>query len=198
MQGKLTFRVTVQGEAAHAGTVPLSQRKDALMAALRCVQTLYDRFDDGSDVLRLTVGRFEVMPGAPSVVPSSVVFSIDVRHPDNAHLKKLGDRIFEICREMSRPCFARVEQLSRAETISFHPEIRELLHRMTTTLGIDTIELPSTAGHDSRYVSDLCPTGMLFIQCWNGETHNDLEYAAPSHMADGAKVLAGALLELAT
>lgn len=197
MQGKLTFRVTVQGEAAHAGTVPLSQRKDALLAALRCVLALNTEFHDETDVLRLTVGRFDVTPSAPSVVPSNVVFSIDIRHPDSAHLEALGERVQGLCEENAAPCDVSVTRLSGAPTLDFHPTIRSQLHKAATHLGIEVMELASTAGHDSRYVSDLCPTGMLFIQCRDGQTHNDLEHAEPKHMGDGARILAHALFELA-
>ncbi len=197
MQGKLTFRVTVDGEAAHAGTVPLSRRKDALLAALRCVQEMSERFHDENDVLRLTVGRFSVVPGAPSVVPSQVVFSIDMRHPDSAHLQRLGQQVSSLCEDVAGPCKVAVELLSSAQSLDFDTGICRLLHQAADFLKIDTLDLPSTAGHDSRYLSDICATGMLFIQCRDGQTHNDLEYAAPSHMADGARVLAHALFELA-
>ncbi len=197
MQGKLTFRITVQGEAAHAGTVPLLQRKDALLAALRCIDSMHTCFHDPEDILRLTVGRFDVLPGAPSVVPSQVVFSIDIRHPDDAHLQGLGKQISSMFEEASSPCTVQVEQLSSADSLDFDDEICQQLIRSAASLGIGTLELASSAGHDSRYLSAICPTGMLFIQCRNGETHNDLEYAAPSHMADGARVLAHAMFELA-
>jgi len=197
MQGKLTFRVTVQGEAAHAGTVPLKQRKDALLAALRCVDEMHRRFHDPSDVLRLTVGRFEVTPNAPSVVASEVLFSIDIRHPDDAHLEALGKQVPQIFEEVCMPCSVKVEQLSSAASLDFDAGVRQALLQSAAEQNIGTLELPSSAGHDSRYVSELCPTGMLFIQCRDGETHNDLEYAAPSHMADGARVLAGAIYEFA-
>jgi N-carbamoyl-L-amino-acid hydrolase len=197
MQGKLTFRVTVQGEAAHAGTVPLLQRKDALLAALRCIDSMHTRFHDPADIMRLTVGRFDVSPGAPSVVPSQVVFSIDIRHPDDAHLQRLGKQVSSIFEEVSSPCTVQVEQLSSADSLDFDQEICQQLVQSATSLGIGTLELASSAGHDSRYLSMICPTAMLFIQCRKGETHNDLEYAAPSHMADGARVLAHAMFELA-
>lgn len=197
MQGKLTFRVTVEGEAAHAGTMPLSRRKDALLAALHCVQILNTAFHDETDVLRLTVGRFDVTPSAPSVVPSKVVFSIDMRHPDSLHLQALGDRVRGLCEKSAGPCHVSVIKLSGAPSLDFHPRIRSQLHDSGTFLGIEVMKLVSTAGHDSRYISDLCPTGMLFIQCRDGQTHNDLEHAEPKHMGDGARILAHALFELA-
>lgn len=131
------------------------------------------------------------------MVPSNVVFSIDIRHPDSAHLQALGGRVQGLCEENAAPCTVSVTQLSGAPTLDFHPTIRSRLHQAAEHLRIDVMELASTAGHDSRYVSDLCPTAMLFIQYRDGQTHNDLEHAEPKHMGDGARVLAHALFELA-
>ncbi|MCZ7659485.1 MAG: hydantoinase/carbamoylase family amidase [Xanthobacteraceae bacterium] len=107
IQGKRTFRVTVTGEENHAGTAPRSVRRDALLAAAAMIGALDAAMRDAEDVTRFTVGRLEVTPNAPSVVPAKAVFSIDLRHPDAGTLQRLGDRIAEICRAQAGPARCR-------------------------------------------------------------------------------------------
>lgn len=197
IQGKRTFRVTVCGEAAHAGTSPRAERRDALMAATSMVQALRARMHDEQDVVRFTIGRFSVTPNAPSVVPSKVVFSIDLRHPESRVLRELGDAVHGICEGHARPCEVRVEELSTAMSTEFPVALRNLLRRASDRLGLSHHDLLSAAGHDARYLGDVCPSGMLFIPCHLGVTHNEAESIKKSDAAAGALVLTDALAELA-
>lgn len=197
MQGKITCRVTVTGEAAHAGTSTRAQRKDALLSAIACVQALTGAFHDADDIVRLTVGRFSVSPNAPSVVPASVVFSIDLRFPDTTQLRSMGDRIRPLCEAACAPCTVQVEELSYAPSLDFSADIQNLLRQTAQALDIAHMDLASSAGHDSRYASELGPAGMLFIPCRDGITHHDAEFASEDDMYDGARVLADALAALA-
>jgi beta-ureidopropionase / N-carbamoyl-L-amino-acid hydrolase len=196
IQGKRTFRVTVTGEEAHAGTSLRRDRKDALLAATQMVQALVAVMHDAEDVVKFTVGRFTVQPNAPSVVPSSVVFSIDLRHPDSAVLQSLGDRIPEICAAQAGPCEVQSEELTTAMSLEFPPAMRQLIGACAERVGVRSMEILSTAGHDARYLHTVCPTGMIFVPCKDGISHNEAESATASDLADGARVLAEALLEL--
>lgn len=197
IQGKRTFRVTVLGEAAHAGTSLRAERRDALMAATAMVQALAARMHDVQDIVKFTIGRFSVTPNAPSVVPSEVVFSIDLRHPESRVLRELGDTVHGICEAHAGPCDAQVEELSSAMSTEFPFALRSLLRRAADRLGFSHHELMSAAGHDARYLSDVCPSAMLFIPCHLGVTHNEAESITKSDAAAGAQVLADALAELA-
>lgn len=197
IQGKRTFRVTVCGAAAHAGTAPRAERRDALMAATSMVQALAARMHDEQDIVRFTIGRFSVTPNAPSVVPSEVVFSIDLRHVESKVLRDLGDAVRGICEAHADPCEVRVEELSTAMSTEFPFALRSLLHHAAGRLGFSHHELMSAAGHDARYLSNVCPSGMLFIPCHLGVTHNEAESITKSDAAAGAQVLADALADLA-
>jgi beta-ureidopropionase / N-carbamoyl-L-amino-acid hydrolase len=196
IQGKRTFRVTVTGEEAHAGTSLRRDRKDALLAATQMVQALVAVMHDAEDVVKFTVGRFTVQPNAPSVVPSSVVFSIDLRHPDSAVLQSLGDRIPEICAAQAGPCEVKSEKLTTSMSLEFPPAMRQLIGACAERVGVRSMEILSAAGHDARYLHTVCPTGMIFVPCKDGISHNEAESATASDLADGARVLAEALLEL--
>lgn len=197
IQGKHTFRVEVDGEAAHAGTSQRRERKDALLAAIAMVHALAAEMHDEDDVTKFTVGRFEVQPNAPSVVASRVVFSIDLRHPDSARLDALSRRIEPLCQAHRGPCEVRVYRLSAADSLHFPPALRERIGAIAGALGIAHRDLPSAAGHDARYLHGIAPSAMIFVPCHLGITHNEAESALPADLAAGTRVLANLLAELA-
>ena len=197
IQGKRTFRVTVTGEEAHAGTAPLRKRRDALLAATAVIQGLSRQFADPDDILKFTVGRIEVQPNAPSVVAARAVFSVDLRHPDSRRLRALGDDIPALCSQYARPCDATVRELSSAMSLEFPQAIRDLIRNCAAEIGIRTLELPSAAGHDARFLHGVCPSGMIFVPCKGGISHNVSESATAADLADGARVLVDVLAALA-
>jgi beta-ureidopropionase / N-carbamoyl-L-amino-acid hydrolase len=197
IQGKRTFKVRVDGEAAHAGTSTRAERKDALLAAIAMVQALTREMHDQEDIVKFTVGRFDVRPSAPSVVPSSVDFSIDLRHPDSAVLRALGDRIAPICDAHAGVCAVRVTELSSAMSLDFPEAMRALIRDAAWRLDLPHRDILSTAGHDARYLHYVCPTGMIFVPSHLGLTHCETEYTSSSDLAAGARVLAEVLIELA-
>jgi len=197
IQGKRTFSVTVTGEEAHAGTTPRRERKDALVAAVRMVQALNAAFADPEDLIKFTVGRFDVRPNAPSVIPSLVRFSVDLRHPDSAVLRALGDQVVHICGAECGPCKVEVVELSTAMALSFPEPMRALIRNQARLLRISATDILSSAGHDARYLHPICHTGMIFVPCRAGISHNEAESAEPGHLADGTRVLVRTLVELA-
>lgn len=197
IQGKRTFRVEVSGEDAHAGTTPLRERKDALLAAASMVQQLHTFCASAGEQVMFTVGRFTVEPNAPSVIASKVVFSIDLRHPEQPTLQRLGDGIAALCDRVRGPCAANVTELVNAPSLEFPTIVRDRIKRVTNELGLPVLDIPSLAGHDARHLHYIAPTGMIFVPCRGGISHNEAEWAEPIHLAQGTQVLAEALAELA-
>jgi N-carbamoyl-L-amino-acid hydrolase len=197
IQGKRTFRVQIEGQETHAGTSPRSLRRDALASAINVVRSLQDAMWDREDVVRFTIGVFNVRPNVPSVVPAQVVFSIDLRHPDASMLRKLGDSIPDICRGAVGRCEVSVKELLHDPPLEFPISIRETIKSLSSALGIPCMDIPSGAGHDARYLHYVCPTGMIFIPCKDGISHNEAESIRKEHAADGARVLAEAVFAIA-
>ncbi|MEP7328401.1 MAG: Zn-dependent hydrolase [Betaproteobacteria bacterium] len=197
IQGKRTFRVAVRGEEAHAGTSSRHERKDALLAAVRMIDALTDVMHDAEDIVKFTIGRLDVLPNAPSVVPASVVFSIDLRHVDSVALMALGNRIAPLCAEHAGSCAVEVTELTRAMSLDFPSAMTRLVRDAARQLGIASMDIYSAAGHDARFLHAVCPTGMIFVPCKDGISHNPQESATPEDLATGARVLAEALVELA-
>lgn len=197
IQGSRRFRITVHGEEAHAGTEPLAKRRDAFLSAVDIVQGLREAFHDPDDVVRFTVGRFEIAPNAPSVVASRAYFSVDLRHPDWPTLKRLGDLVPEIAAARKGRCTVECAEIATSPSLDFAPEIVGLLEEVASDLAIPHRRIYSAAGHDARQLHYVCPTAMIFAPCRGGISHNEAEWAEPGDLAAGARVLAEAVARLA-
>jgi len=195
IQGSRRFRVRVRGEEGHAGTLPMQKRKDALLAATDIIGAMRLAFAD--EELKFTTGLFEVSPNVPSVVPASVLFSIDLRHPDWTTLRKAGDRVTELCEAHRGPCNAAVIEIATAESLEFPGRIQACISQSAAELKIPTVPILSLAGHDARQLHYHCPTGMIFTACEKGISHNEAENCKPDDLADGTRVLAATVARLA-
>jgi N-carbamoyl-L-amino-acid hydrolase len=197
IQGKHTFRVDVRGVAAHCGTAPRRERRDALLAATAMVQALSAAMVDELDQVKFTVGRFTVTPNAPSVVPRHVSFSVDLRHPDSGVLRALSARVAPICEAARGVCEVSVERLVVSDTIAFDAGVRDCIRAAATRLDVRALDMPSLAGHDAGMVSHVAPAGMIFIPCREGITHHEDESAEMPDLVAGTRVLADVLYSLA-
>ena len=197
IQGKRTFRVEIRGEESHAGTTPLSTRRDALVSAVSVVQALQNAIWDEADTVRFTIGMFTMTPNAPSVVPGRVVFSIDLRHDDAETVRALGDKIPGICQGACGKCTVTVRELLHDEPLEFPDSMRGRIGNAAAKLDLSHMELPSPAGHDARYLHYVCPTGMIFIPCRDGISHNEAESVTTTDATAGTQVLAEVVFELA-
>jgi N-carbamoyl-L-amino-acid hydrolase len=197
IQGSRWFAIEIRGEEAHAGTTPLAIRKDALKAAMAMIAALETLMADPSDIVRFTVGRLEVAPNSPNTVPGRVFFTIDFRHPDPAVLKRLGDQVAHVCAEHARGCAVTVTPTFDAAPTQFASSIVAAVSAAAGRLGLPHREIFSGAFHDAKFMAEIVPTGMIFVPCEHGISHNPAENAKPSDLAAGARVLAEVLVELA-
>ncbi|MDN3278274.1 hydantoinase/carbamoylase family amidase [Frankia sp. RB7] len=197
IQGKKTFQVVVEGAEGHAGTLAQQERRDALAAFARMAAALHGEIGTIDADIKFAIGRVAVVPNAPSVVPSRVSFSIDLRHPDNAVLDAAGARITALCRECAPPCTVMVNSLVDAPSNAFDPRLRTSISEASRQQGHATMAILSAVGHDARHLAKICPAAMIFIPCRDGVSHVEHEWAEPSHVAAGASVLAQVLRDLA-
>jgi len=197
IQGSRWFTVTVEGRTDHAGTTPLSMRKDAVQDMIRAIAALNALMHDPADVLRFTVGSIRVEPGTSNSVAQRAVFTIDFRHPDREVLITRGDAIAGVVQAAMTRCTATVHERFRALPVDFGTVVPAAVEAAAAAQGLSALRLPSGAFHDAQFLAAICPTGMLFIPCRGGVSHHPAEYADPEACADGARVLTEALLSLA-
>ena len=177
--------VVFEGREGHAGTTPMPQRDDALVAAAELVLRLRDAAAAVEGAVA-TVGRLSVEPGASNVIPARVVLSVDVRAPDDERLEQVAAVV--------------PGELSRGRAVEMSAPLRAALLEQLTARGLDPIELASGAGHDASVLAAAgVPTAMLFVRSLNGGiSHSPDEHSDADDVELAVEVLAGALDRLAS
>ena len=197
IQGSRWFRVTLTGESAHAGATPRAMRRDALQDFVRAMAALNVLMDDPTDTLRFTVGKLAVEPNSSNSVAGRVTFSIDFRHPDAAVLRAKGDAIAGTIQAAVQLVDVDVQEVFTAMPAEFAPAVVATVETAAAALGLGCTRMPSGAFHDAQSAVPICPSGMIFIPCRNGISHNPAEYASMEQVAAGARTLAAAVCTLA-
>lgn len=197
IQGKMTWEITLTGAEAHAGTEPMARRKDALAAFARVAHTLDTTIAAQAPDAMFTIGRLEVHPNAPSVVPAEARFRVDLRHADAPTLTALGTTLERIVATHAPPCAVSVRKLIDAPPNAFSVELRRAIRAAADAHGFPVQDLLSAAGHDARHIATVTDhAAMIFIPCRNGLSHHPDEWADPAHVAAGAQVLCDLLVSL--
>jgi N-carbamoyl-L-amino-acid hydrolase len=195
--GQQWYDVTVTGMDAHAGPTPLALRHDALLATSRMVAEVNRIAHDEAPHGRGTVGYLQVTPNSRNVIPGLVRFSVDFRNLSQDGL----DRMDAAMRASFGAIAARdgvqveIDQVVKFEPCLFAPACVDSVRRAAQALGLPHMDVVSGAGHDAVYVAGKAPTGMIFIPCKDGISHNELEDALPEHIEAGTNVLLLAMLE---
>jgi allantoate deiminase len=192
--GQSRLRVTVTGEAGHAGTVPMNLRHDAYAGAAEMALALEKiAREHPEDGMVGTVGRIEAAPGAVNIIPGRVLFTVDLRALTDALREAASERF---AAEAARIAKARGLQVSMEpfhtiSTAHCAPALQEALTASVTDLGPTPIRLPSGAGHDAQVMARLCPSAMLFVRCRGGISHNPAEFATVPDMGIAIAALIG-------
>lgn len=191
--------VTVKGRADHAGTTPMDLRRDALQGAIQMAMEITHLVEQVGRPAVVTVGKWEVKPGAVNVVPDEVHFSIDLRHPEEETLRRLSTAIQTRCEAIAQARGLLFERTITGESTpqKMDSSLQSLLIESAETCGATWKWLPSGAGHDSQIMARYLPTAMLFVPSVEGRSHSVAEYTTPEDAARGASVLATALFRLA-
>src|SRR5258705_60705 len=158
---------------------------------------MYAATTDAEDTLRFTIGRVEVSPGSPNTVPGRAMFTIDMRHPEDAVLETHDARLQAIVAAQAAPCAARIERMSATPPTDFDPWVIGLVRDTGRAPRPHHIDMPSGAGHDAMHIARLCRAGMIFVPCERGISHNEIENATPQDLAAGTRVLVEVLEALA-
>ena len=193
------YDCTVTGMEAHAGPTPMALRKDALQVATRLMQEVVAIAHRHPPHGRGTVGMVQVHPNSRNVIPGRVKFSIDLRNSTDAIVDAMGAEIRAIAAELATTSGLpiQIEQVSHYPAQSFHAECVEAVATAAGRLGYSNMPVVSGAGHDAVYMAKLAPSGMIFIPCKDGISHNEIEDAKPEHITAGCNVLLHAMLERA-
>jgi beta-ureidopropionase / N-carbamoyl-L-amino-acid hydrolase len=195
--GQRRFMVSVEGFASHAGTTPMSMRRDALVAAAQLV-IVVNQLANGPGQQVATVGQLIVQPNAVNVIPSRVEFSVDMRDLSNekldALLLTLTEKINQIAEDTQTQI--KIQPKLRNEPAPTHLAIQAIIEQVCQTLDLSYLYLPSRASHDAQDLATIVPMGMIFVPSQLGVSHSESEYTSPEHCVQGANVLLQTILKL--
>ena len=193
------FDCTVTGMEAHAGPTPMALRKDAMLAATRIMQDVVAAAHRHPPHGRGTVGMVQVFPNSRNVIPGRVKFSIDLRNSTDELVDAMAAEVKAFADQVAKEHGVQVhiEMVSSYPAQLFQPECVEAVGRAAAKLGYSHMPAVSGAGHDAVYMAKLAPSGMIFIPCKDGISHNEIEDAKPEHIEAGCNVLLHAMLERA-
>jgi len=184
------------GMEAHAGPTPMPLRRDALQVATTLMQAVVAAAQQFAPDGRGTVGMVQVHPNSRNVIPGRVKFSIDLRHPTDAGVDAMADKVKALAQRLQAETgqSIQIELVSSYPAQAFHAECAQAVTEAAQHLGHSHMQVVSGAGHDAVYTARLAPSGMIFIPCKDGISHNEIEDAKPEHIAAGCNVLLHAML----
>ena len=188
--GQSRWRVIVTGEAGHAGTVPMTMRRDALAGAAEMMLEV-EWIGRAHDNMVATVGTIEAKPGAGNIIPGRVMLHRRLAlHGQWRRAKPPYWQIETEAREIAagRKLNVAFEHFHDVAATACDAGLQDRLAAAVGDLGLRAMRLPSGAGHDAQMMAKLCPAAMLFVRCRGGISHNPAEFCAPADM--GAAVAA--------
>ena len=199
ISGVFKWNIRFKGKADHAGTAPMDLRSDAFMGVADFAHEISRIIDEeGTDKTRLTIGRVELKPGYAHTVPGQAEFTLVGRDMSEQVMRDLADSCRKVLSAIARRhrLMFEYDEMSWLEPKYCHHEMIELLKKHAVNRGYDTIIMPSGAGHDAQFFTDIVPTGLVFIPSVGGVSHAPDEWSHWHDVEKGCNVLLGAVLEL--
>ncbi|MEO3432921.1 Zn-dependent hydrolase [Inquilinus sp. CAU 1745] len=195
-QGQRWYDCTIVGRESHAGSTPMKLRRDALAAAARIILAVQEIALSKAPYGVGTVGVLTIGEPSRNVIPGTVTFTAEFRHPDDSTLEEMDKALREAVAEAAKAQDVEVDlkDIWHYPAVRFDKSCIDAVQSATDHLGYSNREMVSGAGHDACYVNRKAPTSMIFIPCKDGISHNEIESAEFDHCAAGANVLLHAVL----
>ena len=199
INGSLRFVGEFVGQASHAGTTPMAQRRDAACAAAELALYMEQRAAQDADSVA-TMGLLQVLGGSINVVPGRCAFSLDLRAPNDAQRDALVADVLARLQQIAerRGVAHTLEETMRVSAAPSDPAWQQRWERAVASLGLPVFRLPSGAGHDAMMLHRIMPQAMLFVRGENGGiSHNPLESTTADDMELAVRAMQRLLDDLA-
>ena len=192
------YTAVVTGFANHAGTTPMPERQDALLAASHLAIAVREVVTSESGRQVGTVGQFDVSPNAPNVIPGAVRLTIELRDLSTEKLTRMAAAIRARAAQIAGTTRTTIDisPLSSNPPAFATADVQNAIARASKAAGLDTVRLPSGASHDAASMAQLGPMGMIFVPSVGGISHSPKELTRWADCANGANVLRQAILEV--
>ncbi len=199
VQGISWTEVNITGQSNHAGTTPMSMRRDAGLAAGELVVAVRRIAAEMGGTQVGTVGALRLHPDLVNVVAARAQLIIDLRNTDDDDLQSAERQLLAEVRRVAEAEDVEIDTkwVARFEPVVFDPRVVELVESTAAALGLSVRRMPSGAGHDAQILAGVCPAGMVFVPSVKGISHNPAEHTEPDDLVAGANVLLNTVVALA-
>tara|TARA_B100001939_G_scaffold310221_1_gene291958 strand:+ start:13250 stop:14488 length:1239 start_codon:yes stop_codon:yes gene_type:complete len=200
ISGVFKWVIHLRGKASHAGTAPMDMRSDAFMGAADFAHEIPRIIEeDGTDRSRLTIGRIELKPGFPHTIPGEAEFTIVGRDTCAEVMTNLANSCRRVLSAIARRhgLMFEYEEMSWLDPKSCDPDMVGLLKSKAEARGYKYLQMPSGAGHDTQFMTDITKAGLIFVPSVGGISHAPDEMTHWVDIEKGANLLLDAVLELA-
>ena len=200
VQGISWTEVTITGQSNHAGTTPMSLRKDPAVVAGSIAVFVHELAHSMGPPQVGTVGKIDLHPDLVNVVAASAIVTVDLRNTDEEQLQQAEAALAGHLESLAASHDVTIEtrSLARFEPVVFDPRVVDLIDTVSRAQGHPTARLPSGAGHDAQMLARICPAGMIFVPSVDGISHNPAEHTDAADLEAGANVLLQTMLALAS
>lgn len=195
--GPLWINCRLIGESGHAGATPMDMRRDPVTAFGELTTKIKNEASKYPDTVA-TIGKVHVKPGGVNIIPEEVEFTLDLRSIDEEVRNEVEAAITAnakvICDKYQLDLHTSI--LQRIEPVPCSSDIQQSIEESSRQLQLETMILPSGAGHDAMQFKDVSPIGMIFVRSKDGISHNPVEFSSKTDCADGVNILYHTVLKL--
>ena len=196
--GIAQLEIKLTGKAGHAGTTPMNMRADALVSAGKVITQLSTLAIEAGYGTVATVGRLNVYPNGANVIPSEVIFSVDIRSRNNEALAQVIKQVIDYVESITTgtEISAQIKQPLYVEPTELNTNIRHILEQHTQQQGLAYRKMVSGAGHDTMIFASITDVGLIFVPSRNGLSHHPDEWTDYEQIEKGADVMFAAIKTL--
>jgi len=196
VQGISWTEYTIEGVSNHAGTTPMSMRHDAGLVAFKMGAFVREITQTLGDNQVATAGFISFKPNLINVIPNQAILTIDLRNTDNNQLKKAEKMMQDYAQKIAAEegVLLSSRTLARFDPVVFSDTIIDAIEQEVKQQSLSYRKMPSGAGHDAQFMASICPSGMIFVPCAGGISHNINEFSEPEDLARGANILLNVVL----
>jgi N-carbamoyl-L-amino-acid hydrolase len=198
-QGLWWLEITLLGKDAHTGSTPMNMRVNAGLGMARITERVHQIAMSHQPNAVGAVGQVKVFPNSRNVIPGKVIFTVDIRSPEQAKLDLMRAEVeraaYAVAAELGLQC--AIEPVGHFDPVTFAPALVSVVRKQAERLGYSHMDIVSGAGHDACWINRVAPTTMIMCPCVDGLSHNEAEDISPEWAAAGTDVLFHAVCEVA-
>lgn len=198
-QGLWWLEITLTGKDAHTGSTPMHMRVNAGLGMARITERVHQIAMAHQPNAVGAVGQVKVFPNSRNVIPGKVIFTVDIRSPEQAKLDAMKAEVMRaahaVAKELGLGC--EIEEVGHFDPVTFDANLVKIVRQSAENLGLSHMDIVSGAGHDACWINRVAPTVMIMCPCVDGLSHNEAESISPEWAAAGTDVLLHSVLEVA-